>query len=69
MDATEGLSMKSWLKFEKGGKSQLPSKLKRVHFKDPITEIITLLHSVARNTSSENFEFWMCKFILIVCGK
>lgn len=60
---------KNWLKSEKKGKSQFPSKLKRVHFKDEILDVITLLHQVVGNAYSKYFEFWMCRFILIICSE
>lgn len=48
---------KNWLKSEKGDKSQLPAKLKRMHFKDEIAEIIVLLHHVVGSVCTDSFEF------------
>lgn len=60
---------RNWLKSEKKGKSQFPSKLKRVHFKDEISNAITLLHRVVGNAYLDSFEFWMCHFILLICSE
>lgn len=60
---------KGWLKSQKRGKSQLPIKLKRMHFKGEIADAIALLHCIIGNAQIESFKDWMCQFILVICDE
>lgn len=59
---------RNWLKYEKGGKSQFPTKLKRIHFKDQFVEIKVLLHHFVGKACTNSFEFSMCHLILVICA-
>lgn len=57
---------KEWFDPPKKGKSQLPKKMHKSHFRDEISDIIVLLHRGKRSVNAHEFEEWMYFFIQVI---
>ncbi|KAH9311131.1 hypothetical protein KI387_026166, partial [Taxus chinensis] len=58
---------KSWLKNPKKGASRLSKTLFRADFNEELSDFIILLARVMGLPSTNEFHFWMCPLINMVC--
>ncbi|KAH9292194.1 hypothetical protein KI387_042620, partial [Taxus chinensis] len=58
---------KSWLKNPKKGASRLSKALFRVDFNEELSDFIIFLTCIMGFPSTNEFHFWMCPFINIIC--
>ncbi|KAH9323808.1 hypothetical protein KI387_018447, partial [Taxus chinensis] len=59
--------VKSWLKNPKKGASRLSKVLFRADFNEELSDFIILLARVMGLPSTNEFHFWMCPLINMVC--